>query len=315
MSCEYCGRDLPLIVERQWCSERCKVARQIYDQGQFVMCLECGRLLRSFGLHSKLHTGYSNKYPRVYLSSINQSRNQKRGLRRFFDSLSNEEYEVMRSRNESIAKDPVNREKNSKGTIRAWESEERRRENSERVRKDWKKYSEDEYRQRCGKMQAGSETEEAIRNHRQAQLKRLENGTHNFYKICPWGVENVKYELLFDQECRKRGLDLLDVSQGWECPPVTKYFNRDFLLRNIHDSESKQFGLKPDRVNLKYRIWIEVDDDNHRRTRNYDFRRDEFCREHSWKVIRIFWKRLYNVDYMNRIVRKIIELTNEERTK
>jgi very-short-patch-repair endonuclease len=130
---------------------------------------------------------------------------------------------------------------------------------------------------------------------------RMQNGTHNFYKVCPWGVEKQRFELLFDQECRKRGLDPLDVTQGWDCPPVTTWFNGDrFVFQN-----SIKSGLKADRINRKHRIWIEIDEEDHRKTRAYDFARDEFCRKHNWTVIRIFWKRLYNEVYMNRIVDKI----------
>jgi very-short-patch-repair endonuclease len=136
---------------------------------------------------------------------------------------------------------------------------------------------------------------------KQTQKRRFIDGTHNWFKKMPWGVENNKYELLFDQECRKRELDLFDELQGWEVPRQ-EYFDDDFFLGY---KLQPQNHARPDRVNRKYRIWIEIDEEKHRNTRAYDWRRDQFLRKHEWTVIRIFWKRLYNSEYMSRLVRRI----------
>jgi very-short-patch-repair endonuclease len=132
-------------------------------------------------------------------------------------------------------------------------------------------------------------------------------GTHPWYRKTPWGVENIANELFFDQECRKRGLDPLDESQGWEVPRVV-YFEGDcFRFESICKP-----GLRPDRLNRRYRIWIEIDDDGHLKTQEYDFTRDEFCRKHKWNVVRIYWKRLYENEVMNYIVNKIYSLMNSK---
>jgi hypothetical protein len=44
--CEYCGRDLPLIVEDKWCSDLCKYAREVYELGEYVVNLFNGKSYR-----------------------------------------------------------------------------------------------------------------------------------------------------------------------------------------------------------------------------------------------------------------------------
>ena len=72
-TCEYCGRgDVPLFCEGRFCNELHRYAQEIWLQGEFVACPECGVILSRLEAHMKFrHDGA--KY-RVRYTSKKQNR-------------------------------------------------------------------------------------------------------------------------------------------------------------------------------------------------------------------------------------------------
>jgi CRISPR/Cas system-associated protein Cas10 (large subunit of type III CRISPR-Cas system) len=68
MPCEYCGRDLTLIIEDKWCSELCKYAREVYEQGEFVVDLDTRSLIQRIG--ARKARKYRITYPKAIHFSI-----------------------------------------------------------------------------------------------------------------------------------------------------------------------------------------------------------------------------------------------------
>jgi very-short-patch-repair endonuclease len=135
-------------------------------------------------------------------------------------------------------------------------------------------------------------------------LQQIAKGIHNFCRKMPWGIEKNDLELNFDNECRKRGLDPLDEKTGWEIPRC-EYFNGDFLLRV---NGSKQYALRPDRINRQHKIWIEIDEYDHKYSKKYDALRDEFLIKHSWKVLRFSYTEIgTSMDLIVNKIRKSLE--------
>jgi G:T-mismatch repair DNA endonuclease (very short patch repair protein) len=77
--CEYCGRDLPLIIEDKWCQELCKYAHEVYEQGVFVVNLFNGALRKRVDpVRAKLHLTTFVEAPlssKEYIESLIESQN------------------------------------------------------------------------------------------------------------------------------------------------------------------------------------------------------------------------------------------------
>ena len=145
--------------------------------------------------------------------------------------------------------------------------------------------------------------EVVVRQH----LQRMKDGTHNFYRKMPWGIEQNPSELLFDSECRKRGVNPLDSSKGWEIPKQI-YFNKDFMEYD----DKKHFSFRPDRVNSKCKIWLEIDEEYHERNRVYDRQRDAFVKSHGWTVLRVPHNMIKNKSFMDKFVYDLKRLIKEK---
>lgn len=67
MSCEYCGKDLPLIIDDRWCSELCKYAHEVYEKGEYVVDLDTSLAVRVIAF--KKRSKYRVTYPKAILTS------------------------------------------------------------------------------------------------------------------------------------------------------------------------------------------------------------------------------------------------------
>lgn len=200
-------------------NERAQVAREVYEQGEFVVDLDNGNLVRQIGRRKarKYRIRYEQEYRQVFLSSKSFLKKLGKSLRCFFDRET-EDQKLARRLNQSVAESRIEVRANfSRGQKKyfANETEESKLKRArarvlayrrpevvltlrEGQRKRFANESEEKRAERKKVQKEIQKRSEVNEKRRRKQYTRIENGTHNWNNLAPFDLENEPLERVFD---------------------------------------------------------------------------------------------------------------------